>query len=217
MGEYYRRYEFSQELSSGGGSKWEAPDGTIHTIPAQEKLVGMKVKKSFYQDSPVMPVKVGENFTIKKEFGDTVFGTAYTWDTLTVLCQSIVVSDEVVSNNGANLARLWKVDLSGVVVGSGGSDTDQGDTLRREESESRELNGSVETAVDGTTVILRRSKTPRTTRSISVYGESLSCPVTVGGLYEGGTVTSTRSSRQDILSGGVLVKTLYRYDIEVVY
>ena len=97
--------------------------------------------------------------------------------------------------------------------GSGDSDSSLPES---EASTSYEINGLTVRTVDGTLVALRRSETPITRKSITIYNDSETRLATPGNDYENfGIAVSENVSRETIKSNGVVIKTYYKHSIEV--
>lgn len=112
--------------------------------------------------------------------------------------------------------------------GSGGSGSSLPDS---EASTSYEINGLTVRTVDGNLVALRRSETPISKTTITVYNSSKSKLCTPGdtfntsnlslpdgadiGVSSGGIVLSENVTKETIKSNGEIIKTYYKHSIEV--
>ncbi len=192
MAEYFR--SFGHELSQDNGISYEDINGTVIQVlaPAQSR----EVKKTVWQTEKTPPLSVGDLFDAA--------GVVST-------CTKISVSDDVVAVNGKTPTRLWRFDISGV-EGIYPSAAKYG----RDRSISRKLNGVVETALDGETVILKRSNTPQETVKITSYSTSETPPVSVGASHDGGVVLNVDSTKTVIERDGFKIVELWRHEVEVV-
>jgi hypothetical protein len=215
--EYGRSYSFSEGAGSDSGdiTAYETLDGTIESVSSGgSSVLPIKVKKTYYQDSPVLDVHPGDTFVVEDEFGEAAFGSAYTWANLSVLCDSSSISDEIVRFIPPdNVLRLWKVTLEGTTVNSGSED---GINTRRMEVElSEELNGTTERTVSGRLVALLNSATPIARLRIGGTGTEKRCPYRPGNTYSYLNivflVTSSSSKRSYHETAGM---ELYEYSVE---
>ncbi len=78
-----------------------------------------------------------------------------------------------------------------------------------------EINGATVRTVAGEFVALRRSETPITKKSITLYQETDTAVTSPGATYEGGIVTSVNISKETIKNNGVVTATYYKHQIEV--
>jgi hypothetical protein len=188
---FFETSEISEAISDG--IEYEGLDGSRETV----RLPGnsRKVSKTTWQSDAIPPVAVGGSFTVSG---------------ISVVCTNVSISDEVLTIEGGVPVRLYRVDLEGV-EGASGIPT----RFQRERSISRKLNGTVETALDGETVILKRSTSPVTTVSITCYSGTETPPVAVGDVYDGGIVTGVDTVRTVVDVGGMRVAELWRHSLEV--
>ena len=188
---YFETTEISESVSEG--ISYEDFTGIPHVV--REPGAGRRVSKTVWQQTMTPPLSVGDPFSAGG---------------ITAACTRISITDEVLAVEGGVPVRLWRIDLDGVEGG-----TASPARYLRERSISRKLNGAVETALDGETVILQRSGTPVTTVSVSCYSETEDPPVAVGAPYEGGIVTGVDSVRTVVDVEGMQVAELWRHSIEV--
>lgn len=188
---YFETTEISESVSEG--ISYEDFTGSPHVV--REPGAGRRVSKTVWQQTMVPPLSVGDPFSAGG---------------ITAACTRISITDEVLAVEGGVPVRLWRIDLDGVEGG-----TASPARYLRERNISRKLNGAVETALDGETVILQRSGTPVTTVSVSCYSETEDPPVAVGAAYEGGIVTGVDSVRTVVDVEGMQVAELWRHSIEV--
>jgi hypothetical protein len=179
-----KSYSFSEGAGSDSGeiTAYETIDGTVVAVStANAPPIPIKVKKTYFQDTPVLDVHPGDTFEVEDEFGAAVFGTEYTWDSLSVLCTAASISDEIVRFIPPDtVQRLWEVTLEGTTVND---DSDGINTRRMDISLSEELNGTTERTVSGRLVALLNSTTPIAKLSISGIGTSKRCPYRPGDSY----------------------------------
>ena len=116
------------------------------------------------------------------------------------------------SNNDAN---SWTVTIEG---SRGGAETDDDDEHGLPENETvinYEINGSTVRSVAGEFIALRRSETPITKKTITVYTSTIDALAVPGSTYEGGIVTSENISKETIKNNSVVTATYYKHSIEV--
>ena len=124
-------------------------------------------------------------------------------------------------------------DTAGSSSDSGDSESGDSDSSlpESEASTSYEINGLTVRTVDGTLVALRRSKSPISRTTITVYNSSKSKLCTPGdafnasslslpedtdiGVSSDGIVLSENVSKETIKSNNVVIKTYYKHSIEV--
>lgn len=82
-------------------------------------------------------------------------------------------------------------------------------------SVTHEINGSTVRSVSGEFIALRRSATPITKKSITVYSDSVEPIAAPGEIYEGGIVTSENIIKETIKNNGILTASYYKHSIEV--
>ena len=78
-----------------------------------------------------------------------------------------------------------------------------------------EINGSTVRSVAGEFIALRRSETPVTKKSITVYTSTVDAVTVPGSTYEGGIVISENISKETIKNNGVVTASYYKHSIEV--
>lgn len=105
--------------------------------------------------------------------------------------------------------HVWKITYDCVSV-------DDNATLPETEfSVTHELNGSTVRSVSGELIALRRSSTPITKKSITVYSDLDSPIATPGSTYEGGIVLSENIIKETIKNDGMVTAQYYKHSIEV--
>lgn len=108
-----------------------------------------------------------------------------------------------------------RITYEGTRTGNSESDDDssQYELPENEETVSYELNGTTTRSVSGELIVLTRSSTPMTKKSITVYTESDN---RIGSSYaQEGVVLSETISKEVIKEDGEVKKTYYRHEIEV--
>lgn len=109
----------------------------------------------------------------------------------------------------------WTVTIEGSRGGTEtGSDDEQG-LPENETAINYEINGSTVRSVAGEFIALRRSETPVTKKSITVYTSTVDAVAVPGSTYEGGIVTSENISKETIKNNGVVTASYYKHSIEV--
>ena len=189
--QYLREFEFTSDQNNA--VMYEDVNGAVHDLVAAGER--RRVSKTIWQDTPTPPLSVGDTFLT-----GGVLAT----------CTRISVTDDVVAVEGSQPSRIWRIDIEGL-EGAPSVPT----KYLAERSVSRKLNGSIETALDGETVILKRSDNPVTTVSLSCYSTTETPPVAVGGVYDGGIVTGVDTVRTTVDIEGMRAAVLWRHSIEV--
>lgn len=198
MGQYVRSYTYS--TGTDDAIMYESITGTLSVVAVPGTL--RQLKKTIWQDDSTPTIALGDSFTAAGVSG---------------ICTKITVSDEADAIDGKNVLRRWRIDIEGI-ENAGSSLAGQ---FKREYSLSRKLNGSVEDSIDGETVILTRSATPKVTLKIVGYGATDNPTYDVGDAYSdgnisGGVVVGADVSLVTVERSGHKLATFYRYDIEIV-
>jgi hypothetical protein len=188
---YYETTEISESVSEG--ISYEDYSGIRHVV--QESNSGRRVSKTVWQQTMTPPLSVGDQFSAGG---------------ISAICTRISITDEVISIGSGVPVRLWRIDLDGVEGG-----TASPARYLREKSISRKLNGTVETALNGETVILKRSDIPITTVHVVAYTETDTPPVLVGASLEGGIVTEVDTIKTVVESDGMKIAEIYRHEMDV--
>ena len=123
---------------------------------------------------------------------------------------------------------LWTYSIEGQYAGSPSGSDDAGSSSGSEDSDtdtslpddelsvSYEINGITVRTVDGSLVALRRSETPITRKSITIYNDSEERLATPGEKYNDyGIAISENVIRETIKSNGIVIKSYYKHSIEV--
>ena len=125
-----------------------------------------------------------------------------------------VTCTRIQTNNTA--INTWSVVIEG---SRGGSSSDgSGETTSLPETEAvitYEINGSTVRSITGEFIALRRSLTPITKKSITVYTHTVDPVATPGSIYSGGIVTSENISQETVKNNGIVTGSYYRHVIEV--
>lgn len=108
----------------------------------------------------------------------------------------------------------WMVTVEGSRAGAV-SDDDEPVLPDSETTITYEINGSTVRSVSGEFIALRRSQTPITKKSITVYSDSATALTIPGDIYEGGIVLSENISFETIKNEGVITASYYKHSIEV--
>ena len=78
-----------------------------------------------------------------------------------------------------------------------------------------EINGSTVRSVSGEFIALKRSETPITKKTITLYTKDFSAVATPGCEYEGGIATSENIIKETIKDNGTVISSYYKHTIEV--
>jgi len=189
--QYLRQFEFVTDRNNA--VIYEDVDGITHeAVSAGNRR---RVSKTVWQSTKTPPLNIGDAFIA---------------DGISAICTRISISDEVVSVEGQTPMRIWRVSIDGIEGADGSSSR-----YSSEKSISRKLNGTVETALNGETVILKRSDTPITTVHVVAYTETDTPPVLVGASLEGGIVTGVDTTKTVVESDGMKIAEIYRHEMDV--
>ena len=220
MADRTRSYEFSQREESTGGKTtvYEDITGAIHEITVDPLATNVikSVQKSFWQNSPVSPIKVGDTFSISRgELGRVLIGPDYSFPTTSFRCDSVKVSDDMVSlENGRR--RAWLVTITGTEKSADQPST-SGSAFRRSLTVSKSINGESVRTINGSYLILRRSTTPIAQLELTAYSKSETPPVRVGGTYSAGgatfTIVGTSASEISVEENGQLIDKIWQHTI----
>ena len=118
--------------------------------------------------------------------------------------------------HSGNDGNTWTVTVEGSRVGNDESGSGSGDYTSLPETETvinYEINGQTVRSVAGELIALRRSATPITKKSITVYSNSDSA--IAGNEYQGSIVLSESISKETIKNNGVVTGSYYKHVIEV--
>lgn len=145
-------------------------------------------------ENPILKLNVGSVFNIPG-IGE-------------VNCTDIKGSDSY-NENGV---RVWTVTYEGIAGATGGGSSS---LPENEITTSYEVNGTTVRTVDGEFLALRRSSTPITKKSITIYNKSANAITTIGSTYEGGIALSENIVKETIKNNGVIKASYYKHTIEV--
>ena len=171
-------YDGSTNLGSSGQSSNTKYSFNIENNNDGVTVYSGSVEESYSGDTPNITLQIGDKFSIP-------FAGELT-------CTKIKANDEY-DDNGVH---KWLVVCEG--ARSGNSDSGSGDLPENEETISYEINGSTVRSVAGELIALRRSATPITKKSITVYSRTNTAIATLGTLYQGGIAISENISREKV-------------------
>lgn len=172
---------------------------TKYTLNIENNSDGVTVysgsKETTYTGaSPSVAVNIGDTFTLP------LIGQ--------VTCTRIQTS-----NSDTN---TWSVIIEGSRDGSSSGGSSETPSLPETESViTYEINGSTVRTVGGEFIALRRSQTPITKKSITVYTSTVTAVATLGSAYEGGIAISENITKETVKNNGVVSGSYYRHVIEV--
>ena len=187
-------YEGSTKSESGGQS---SSSNTKYSFNIENNNDGVtvysgSVEESYNGDTPNITLSIGDKFSIP-------FAGELT-------CTKIKANDEY-NDDGTH---KWLVVCEG--SRSGSSSEDGSEVLpENEETISYEINGTTVRSVAGEFIALRRSTTPITKKSITIYSSTDTAITTPGAQYQGGIAVSENISREKINNSSYY----YRHEIEV--
>ena len=182
--------------SANSGGSGQSSSDTKYSFNIENNNDGItvysgSVEESYSGDTPNITLQIGDKFSIP-------FAGELT-------CTKIKANDEY-DDNGVH---KWLVVCEG--ARSGNSDSGSGDLPENEETISYEINGSTVRSVAGELIALRRSATPITKKSITVYSRTNTAIATLGTIYQGGIAISENISREKVNNSSYY----YRHEIEV--
>lgn len=122
--------------------------------------------------------------------------------------------------HSSNDGDTWSVVIEGSRVGNDGSGSGSsgGEDTSLPETETvitYEINGQTVRSVAGELIALKRSATPISKKSITVYTNSEAAVAGAGDTYQGGIVLSENISKETIKNNGVVTGSYYKHIIEV--
>ena len=191
-------YEGSSKAVAG-----ETQDNLKYSVNAERNSEGIitysgTVESTNTGDNPKINCNIGETFSVP------FVGT--------LTCTSIKANDDF-NDEGV---RVWTVICEGSRTGEDpGQGSDDSSMPDNETTFTYEINGSTVRTVAGEFIALRKSDTPITRKSITLYNDSVSALTSPGEIYQGGIVTSESITKEVIKSNGVIVKSYYKHNIEV--
>lgn len=194
-----RKWTVVYEASNEAQSQEQQNSNIKYSLNVENNSDGITVysgTKEFYVDNnePDIDLQIGDSFSLP------IIGN--------VKCTKISYS-----NNDNN---SWTVTIEGSRGGNeaGGDDDEQG-LPENETTINYEINGSTVRSVAGEFIALRRSETPVTKKSITVYTSTVDAVAVPGSTYEGGIVVSENISKETIKNNGVVTASYYKHSIEV--
>ena len=171
-----------------------AADKLYRSYSIQKSAEGYSGSITLWEDYPVSPLNIGDSF--------------YPVDNGPALVvEKISIKDNVIGEVAGKPFRQWEITIEGSSSGSSLPDS--------ESSITYELNGSTVRSVSGEFIALRRSESPITKKSITVYSDSPDPIAAPGSTYQGGIVTSENVIREAINNNGVRSASYYKHSIEV--
>ena len=192
-GQFMRSFSYS--IDSADAVIFEDIHNVKHIV--RDAATTKTVRKTVWQDDNIPLLTIGDTFISAG---------------VSAVCTRISVSDAVDAIEGCNVLRRWKIEYEGIAnLGSL-----QASEFRTEQEISYDLNGAVENSIDGDTVILLRSATPKKRIRITCYGTSLTPPVLPGSAFESGICIKADTSLVVVNKAGFEITRFYRYNLEVV-
>lgn len=207
----------SDSYTENGNRKWTVVFEAASNQNEQEQTQDSNVKYSFSRErdnNGIVVYSGSKQFTIERNgsIGYSVGGTIDIPFCGTLICTKISGNDDENGN------WVVTVEASGGGSGSSGQDSsDTGDTSlpNSEKSISYEINGLTVRSVSGELIALKRSDTPITRKTITLYSDDENSGHSPGDAYESGIITSISSSKETIKNNNVVTRTYYRHNIEV--
>ena len=149
--------------------------------------------------TPSITVQVGGNFTVP--------GVG------SVTCTKVSGGDSYTDSG----AHKWTVTYEGAKVDASGGDDDTPILPESTEEVTYEINGTTTRSVSGEFVVLRRSATPITKKSLTVCNTSATPLSAIGEAYAdtGCIAISETVVKEEQKVNGVTIGSYYRHDIEV--
>ena len=195
-----RKWTVIYEASNEAQSQEHQNDNVKYSLSIENNSEGITVYSgtkefSFSGELPALDFNIGDTFSLP------LIGN--------VTCTKI--------HYGNNEANSWTVTIEGSRSGSEtGADYDDEQGLPENETTiNYEINGSTVRSIAGEFIALRRSQTPITKKSITVYTSTVDPVTTPGSIYESGIVTSENISKETIRNNGVVTASYYKHSIEV--
>ena len=136
-------------------------------------------------------------------------------DTFSLPLVGLLTCTRIQSSNEDN--NTWKVVFEGSRSGatSGSGEEDDISLPDSETTTTYEINGSTVRTVSGEFIALRRSETPITKKTITVYTSTVDAVALPGSTYQGGIVTSENIIKETVKNNGVVTGSYYKHTIEV--
>ena len=202
----------SDSYSDNGKRKWTVIyEASNETLSQEQQDSNIKYSLSIENNSDGITIYSGT-----KEFscaGDVPVPDIEIGDKFSLPLVGELTCTKIQSSN--NEPNLWTITIEGSRGGNDAGDDDEQELPENETTISYEINGSTVRSVAGEFITLRRSDTPITKKSITVYSASPDPIAAPGETYEGGIVTSENISKETIKNNGVVTATYYKHSIEV--
>ena len=150
-------------------------------------------------NSPSITVQVGGHFTVPG-IGE-------------VSCTKVSGGDSYTDSG----AHKWTVTYEGAKVDASGGDDDTPILPESTEEVTYEINGTTTRSVSGEFVVLRRSTTPITKKSLTVYNNSAARLTTPGEAYAdtGYIAVSETVTKEEQKVNGVSIGSYYRHELSL--
>lgn len=148
---------------------------------------------TYWSDSPTSAYNVGDDFRPVP-------------DAPLMKVAKVSIKDSVIGEHCGKPVRQWQITVEG------SNDTS---LPAAEQSITHELNGVTARTVDGEFVVLRRSATPITRKSITVCTNTSTAVVLPGATYEDGIVTSVNIVKETLKINGADFGSYYKQTVEV--
>ena len=191
-------YEGSDSSGSSGSGQQET--GTKYSFDIENNSDGVTVysgtmEVAYSGSDPAPNINLGDTFSLP------VVGA--------LTCTKVRGSDDGAGN--------WTFTIEGTRTGGSSGEQGQDDSSLPDDevSVSYELNGVTVRTVDGEFVALRRSQTPITKKSITVYTSSSEAVAVLGETYQGGIALSENIIKESTKVNGVETGSYYKHTIEV--
>jgi hypothetical protein len=181
------------EESSSGSTTVNYSFSRENAEQGYELVRGSMTKTSTSTSAPTMPA-----------IGDT-FAVPYIGN---VKCTKVNGTQEAPPGDTPS----WSITVEGATVIIPEDFAPEGD-----ESVEYTPNGVVTRDVAGNMVVMLRSSTPKTAKSITVYNDSATRLTTLGQLYQGMIATSERIVKENIMVDGVKIAEFYQHEISTEY
>ena len=204
----------SDSYSDSGKRKWTVVYEASNDTQAQDEPQNNNIKYSLSIENNSDGITI---YSGSKEFtcsGNTPVPDINIGDKFSLPLVGELTCTKIQSSN--NDADSWTVTIEGSRGGAeSGSDDDEQGLPENETTINYEINGSTVRSVAGEFIALRRSETPVTKKSITVYTSTVDAVAVPGSTYEGGIVISENISKETIKNNGVVTASYYKHSIEV--
>lgn len=173
-------------------------DKLYRSYSLEKSAEGYSGSITLWENTPVSPLNVGDTFYPIED------GPA-------LIVNKVSIKDNVIGEIAGKTVRQWEITIEGSSSGTPDASALPDDEV----STIYELNGSSVRSVSGEFIALRRSNTPITKKSITLYSNSSEAVAFPGDTYEGGIVTSVNISKETIKNNGVISASYFKHSIEV--